>query len=306
MGEATASVTWQELPCAVRDAVERHVGAVAEVEQVEEGSAGDFVAVLRLVDRGRVFVKAVAGVDRRMRWLRNEITGNTVAVGLAPQVLFHADLDAAETGRDWLVVGFEHVPGRSAHLAPGSPDLPLVAAAVEAIAALPAGGMRPLRQRWAPTDWWHRVAALAPDTIVGFDIAEMTRLSELVPALVDGDRLLHTDLHGDQILITPDGSAKVIDWGFPGAGAAWIDTAFVMLRLIEAGHTPDAAETWAYARRTFADVDGSALTAWTAYVAGFWTHLAVTGGPGSPRRAQLARDHLRWRLTRYPVSTSTH
>ncbi|GAA3056415.1 hypothetical protein [Actinokineospora globicatena] len=72
----------------------------------------------------------------------------------------------------------------------------------------------------------------------------------------------------------------------------------MVLRLIEAGHTPSEAEGWARARSTFAGVDERGLTAWAGYVAGLWTHIAVSNGQGSARRARLARDYVRWRLDR--------
>ncbi|MGW5052367.1 phosphotransferase [Actinokineospora sp. NPDC004072] len=269
--------------------------AVETAQDVAAGSASDLAAVLTLAGRPLLFVKAVRGVSRRMRWLRNEVSGNAAAVGVAPRVLFHADIADGED--DWLVVGFDHVPGRRASLAPGSPDLAVVGAVVERIAALPAGGLRPLRQRWAPVDWWERIADSDPDLVTGFDVAEMTRLSQRVPELVDGDRLLHTDLHGEQIIVSPDGQgAKVVDWGFPGAGAPWVDTAFLVLRLIEAGHPAGDAERWARQRPAFAALDDATLTAWAAYVAGLWSHIATAGGAGSPRRARLARDYAAYRL----------
>lgn len=289
---------WDQLPPPVRDVVEQHLGPVASADEITTGSASDICAVLHLVSGERVFLKGVAGISRRMRWLRNEIAGSQAAAPIAPQVLFRADIDTAIAGEDWLVVGHEYVPGRPASLQPGSPDLPLIAAAVERIATLPAADLRPLRDRWAPTDWWTKLAEIAPETVDGWDIEEMTRLTGLVPALVDGDRLLHTDLHGEQFIVGADDQVRVIDWGFPGAGAPWVDTAFMILRLTEAGHTPDDAETWARARDTFADVDEQTLTAFAVYLAGFWTHIAVTGGSGSPRRAALARDYAAWRLAR--------
>ncbi|MGQ0838023.1 phosphotransferase family protein [Actinokineospora sp.] len=292
-------MAWDDLPQPVRDVVEQHFGPVAGADEIVAGGNSDIACVLRL-DSGRsVFLKGVAGVSRRMRWLRNEIACGQVAAGVAPRVLFHADIDAAEAGENWLLVAYEHVPGRPASLAPGSPDLPLIAATIERISAMPAPGMTALRERWAPTDWWTR---LAPETVVGWDVEEMTRLAALVPDLVDGDRLLHTDLHGDQFIIGDTGSVHVIDWGFPGAGAPWVDTAFMILRLIEAGHRPETAESWARARSSFADIQDEGLTAFAVYVAGFWSHLAATGGSGSPHRARLARGYAAWRLRRTLVT----
>lgn len=172
--------TWSDLPEPVREAVDAHVGPVTRAVDIHDGQNSDLAVLLHRTGRP-VFLKGVEGVSLRMRWLRNEITAGTLAADVSPAVVFHADVD------DWLVVGFEYVFGRPASLAPGSSDLPTVAATVERISALPAPDLRPMRNRWA----------------------------SLVPALVDGDRLLHTDLHGDQFLIDDQGEARVVDWGGP-------------------------------------------------------------------------------------------
>jgi hypothetical protein len=77
--------------------------------------------------------------------------------------------------------------------------------------------------RWAATDWWEKLAAAAPDRVASWDVAEMARYSAAVAELVCGDRVLHTDLHAEQFRVGPVGGAHVIDWGFPGCGAAWVD-----------------------------------------------------------------------------------
>ncbi|GGI84623.1 hypothetical protein GCM10011581_22180 [Saccharopolyspora subtropica] len=126
------------------------------------GQNNDFAAILHRdqdsTEHPRtLFCKGVKGVSLRMRWLRNEITAGKLAAGIAPDVVFAADVG------DWLVVGFEHVCGRPADLTPGSVDLPLVATTVDKIAALPATGLRPLRNRWSGGNWWAKTAAEYPD-----------------------------------------------------------------------------------------------------------------------------------------------
>ncbi|OAA18825.1 hypothetical protein AAY23_11151, partial [Frankia casuarinae] len=37
----------------------------------------------------------------------------------------------------------------------------------------------------------------------------------------------------------------MVDWGWPAQGAGWVDAAFMVIRLIGAGHTPQQAEQWA-------------------------------------------------------------
>ncbi|WP_246477475.1 phosphotransferase [Actinokineospora xionganensis] len=200
-------VGWTDLSPQVRATIERRIGPVADFMDVTAGQTCDLTAILRPATGEPVFVKGVAGRSPRMRWLRNETLASPLAADLAPAVLFAEDVE------DWLVVGFEFVPGRPADLTPGSPDLALVGATVDQLSATPAPALRPLSERWAVTDWWSRL-----DT--GMDAERLDSIAALVPDLVDGDRLVHTDLHSHQFLI--DGPAvRVIDWGLPGRGAGW-------------------------------------------------------------------------------------
>ena len=206
------TVTWNELPETVQATVQHYFGPVEGSEPVTGGQSSDVALVVRGVGGRRAFVKGVHGRSPRMRWLRNEITAGDLAPGIAPRVLFHKDVD------DWLIVAFEYVAGRTASLAPGSPDLVVVAATVEKISRLPASGVRPLTNRWATTDWWSKVAAAAPERLQGWDVAEMDARAAELPELVTGEQLVHTDLHAEQFILSEGNQARVIDWGFPGAG----------------------------------------------------------------------------------------
>jgi hypothetical protein len=67
--------------------------------------------------------------------------------------------------------------------------------------------------------------------VAGWDVDGMDRWTALAPDAVQGDRLTHTDLHGDQFVLGADGQIHVIDWGWPAAAAGWVDTAFMVIRL---------------------------------------------------------------------------
>lgn len=205
------TATWTELPETVRVAVTHRAGHVTHAENVSGGQQND-LAVALTTRTGRVFLKGVHGVSRRMRMLRNETRCADLAAGIAPPVLFTEDVDG------WLVVGFEYLTGRPADLTPGSPDLPLVAATVEKISTQPATGLRPLRDRWN-VDWWGRLAEEHPAAVDDWDCTEMSRWAQAAPELASGDQLAHTDLHQDQFIIDPHGRVHVIDWAFPGAAA---------------------------------------------------------------------------------------
>ena len=106
-------------------------------------------------------------------------------------------------------------------------------------------------------------------------------------------------MHGEQFLIDETGAAHVIDWALPARGAAWVDGAFLVLRLIEAGHPPEDAERWVLRLPGFSKVDAeTTLNAFSAFIAGLWTTWAVSGNPpaGAAHRAGLAMDYATHRF----------
>lgn len=283
MAEADLSrCQWHDLPSDVRAAVQDSVGVVQSAADIGAGQNNDLAVRLDRVGQPPVFLKGVRGGGRRGMFLGNEVHAGRLAGDVAPAVLCHV-----ERG-DWQVVGFEYVAGRSADLSPGSADLARIGRTLRGLGGRPAGDTRPLRLRWRNPDHWRSVADLAPGSVRGWDIDEMCRWSARAPELVDGDRLVHTDLHRDQFLIAEDGRVAVIDWAFPAAGAAWVDTAFLSLRLTGSGHTFAEAKKWAgWPAMT------ESVTAWSVYVAGLWSWFTVRDGAddGAERRARLARDY---------------
>jgi hypothetical protein len=276
---------WSELPESIRQGVQKRIGNIADVQLTRTGQSCNFSATMRRGSREPVFVKAVNSVSPAMRWLRNEAEAAELAPGIAPAVLFADDIDA------WLVVGFEHVAGRPAKLGPGSTDLPLVASTLARIGAVKALAMRPLERRWA-SSWWPRLAEERPDALGTWSLDLLSEWEQKAPKRVAGDALVHSDLHQDQFIITDTESVHVIDWGLPAAGAEWVDPAFLVIRLIDAGHSPAEAETWARLHTRWADASAEDVTAFAVYVAGLWTYKAAA----TDEIAAMARRYADWRL----------
>nr|BFE30812.1 hypothetical protein GCM10010200_030630 [Actinomadura rugatobispora] len=206
--------TWVDLPHEVRDAVAEQTGLVREVRPVTAGSNAELAAV---VDGsvGLTFVKAATISGRQARALRREAEINPHVREFAPRLHW-----TVETG-GWLVLGFEHVEGRHANYAPGSPDLNTVAAFIRELHMLACPDVVEMRveRRWE---------GLAEDVSV-----------------LAGATLLHTDLNPRNFLITRFGRPYVVDWAFASRGAAWIEAGQVIPWLIHAGHSPAEAEAWA-------------------------------------------------------------
>ncbi|MFB9684194.1 hypothetical protein [Amycolatopsis plumensis] len=280
----TALYDWTELPAAVRDVIHDHLGPISETVPASAMQSASVALTLRRPGRPSVFLKGVRGVSAAMRWLRNEVEIAPLLGGVAPELLFHQDVG------EWLLVGFAHVEGRPAALGPGSPDLPAVAAAVNRIGAIAAPHLRSLGERWK-TPWWPRLAATRPDLSDALDVRRLATWEEKAPELLAGDCLLHTDLHADQFLFDADGTTHVVDWGWPASGAPWIDPAFLVIRLVAAGHRPADAEAWARAHTCWASAPPESVTAFAACVAGLWTGKAAAAS-----LARTARGYASWRL----------
>ncbi|MER6470973.1 hypothetical protein [Streptomyces collinus] len=83
---------------------------------------------------------------------------------------------------------------------------------------------------------------------------------------------LHTDLAPHNVLV--DNRAHLIDWAWPTRGAAWIDPAVLILRLLEAGHSLTSAESVARQFPSWRSAPRPAAQAFTAANAVAWAEIA--------------------------------
>lgn len=126
--------------------------------------------------------------------------------------------------------------------------------------------------------YWGRLAA-----------RQQLRLDDLA-----GDTLLHTDLHEGNLIAGRDG-LHVIDWGLAARGAAWVELALLIPRLIMAGHTPVQAETLAAQLPVWKTAPAEAVTGLAA-VWSLFREFVARYGPERIRasRATAARAGRAW------------
>ncbi|SCL28642.1 hypothetical protein GA0070616_3733 [Micromonospora nigra] len=233
---------WNELPDAVRREVERHTGRVHASYAIPTGASCDVAATLDTAT-GRVFCKG-GEADAPTAWLyRNEARLNPWLPAVAPRLRWTVDCEG------WLLLGFAYAAGRHPDLAPGSPDLaPLADLLGDLSRRLTPGPLVEVPR------FTHRWGAL------------------IAPKLVDGDTLLHTDMTPRNFLLSEGqpGDVLLVDWSGPARGAAWIDSAFLLHRLIRAGHTPAAAEEWAARVPVYARAPEPAVTAFADALVRLW------------------------------------
>jgi len=288
--------SWEELPTALRQAVEAECGPVLRAEAPSAGRNSTFAAFLHTAN-GSVFVKGVPDYDRLVTVHEHEIQINSRlrdAVHDAPRLLWTVRTEG------WLLAGYETVPGEHADFTPGSPDVPAVVDALSRLAQQltpsPAPGASPLRKRYARLAGWRWLA----DNQAGqFDVWEKQHLDLLiqfddeVPSILPGDSLVHGDIHQLNLLVHGD-QVRLIDWAWSRTGPPWVDAALLVPRLISEGHEPAEAEHFVsdiWGMRHPSAI-GCSITTFAATIYGQWRRLAVEYP--SPHREAAVRGARRW------------
>lgn len=237
-------IHWDALPLDARHAVERHVGPVLHAETAPAGANSGIATTVRTADT-ILFVKGVPTDHPQAGTQAREAAVNPYLPDSSPRLLCHVQ------AAGWDLIGYERIVGRHADYTPGSPDLALAAAALVELQNTPCPNidLKLAEQRWAP-------------------YARSSGTEQF-----SGDTLLHTDLAPHNMLVTD--RAHLIDWAWPTRGAAWIDPAVLILRLMEAGHTASAADAWTRERLpSWAAASPSAVLAFSEANARAWDEIA--------------------------------
>ncbi|MEU8038064.1 phosphotransferase [Streptosporangium sp. NPDC049078] len=270
---------WSDLPEQARAAVEEQIGPVTGVRSAEVGLTSGVAAHLT-TEEAVFFAKAApAAAPVAGHLLRERAANQALPAQIpAPRLLWTTDVDG------WHVLLFEHTAGQEANLSPGSSDLPAV---LDAISAIPV----PCSWPGAPSITGKAATLLrVAEEQLAETPAEAGRYGPLVKALdldeLTGTTLLHADLHAGNLLV--DGNqCRIIDWSMACQGAAWVDVALLISRLIDAGHTP--AETEAAAAQ---------VPAWSSAPMDAVTALAATRALFAARLADVGPEHLRAKRAR--------
>jgi len=265
---------WNDLPKQARGAVEEQTGPVVGIRSAEVGLTSGVAAHLTTTT-GVAFLKAApAAAPVAAHLLRERAANRALPAGVpAPRLLWAADVDG------WHLLIFEHAAGHEANLSPDSPNLPAV---LDAISAIPTPCSWP-----AAPSITGKVAALlrVAEEQLAETPADAGEYGPLVKALdldeLAGTTLLHADLHAGNLLVDGD-RCRIVDWSMACQGAAWVDVALLMPRLVDAGHTPAEAEEVA-----------ARVPAWSSAPADVVTALAATRALFAARMADIGPEHLR-------------
>lgn len=263
----------RDLPNDVWQAVVDHCGEVSSVEHASGGINSDFAASLG-TSTGPVFVKGVRVDGRNVAAHRTEaLVNGCLPTTLAPRMLWQADVAG------WLLLGFERVAGRHADITPGSPDLPSVIATVtelqESLTPCPPVDVGSFADQWDQLGAWRRLRDDIPAGLNSWTRELLGYGADNEQAAISrtrGDSLAHTDVQPLNILVD-DGRARLIDWAWARRAAPWVDAAFLLIRLISAGHPPDGAQRWVAATPAWRMAPERAKTMFAVEVLGVWEWL---------------------------------
>jgi hypothetical protein len=293
---------FDELPPEVREGIASVAGSAVDVAAppVTTGFTGAYAGLLSLRDGRRVFAKAAGpAAPHALQAIPREAR---ILDGLAGRVTAPRLVGSAAAG-DWQLIVLEAIDGTM----PGVPwtqrDADAAHAASLELAALDPASVAALTTSSLAVDVGGDTAALAcldelargarswPDGIPPLSprqAAELARLGQLASVALVGDRLVHSDLRPDNMLITPSGRARIVDWNWVTRGPAWCDFVGLLPLMADQGLDVDRM----MARSPLLDgVDGEAVDAFLAIIAGYMVDSCVH--PMSPGSFNAIRNHQR-------------
>lgn len=228
-------LAWADVPAVVHDWAQRYLDAdVVDTRSQPGGSSPGVAARLVAANGRRGFVKAVSPAQNpdTPGLLRREVD---VLASMPAEVGVPALLTAYDDG-DWVALLVEDVEGRH-------PRLPWEDTEVHATFR----ALGDLRRHRAPAGWpaldeelsveltaWSRIRQAPPADLhpwLADRLDELDRMSrEALPRLA-GTAIAHTDTRSDNLLVTPQGRMRIVDWPWASRGAPWFDGVTLLVNL---------------------------------------------------------------------------
>ncbi|WP_141013601.1 protein kinase family protein [Nocardioides sambongensis] len=282
-GRTARRLDWVHLPSPIRRTIEQRCGSpVVRADSQRAGFTPGFASVLTCADGSRHFVKAASTKAQRGFAEAYRVEARKLRMlppdAPAPRLRWLHDAD------DWVVLGIEYVDARAPYRPWEPDDLAAASAAlVDAAAVLtPAPpGLDSAVEEFAtwPAYW---------DASDHPRAADCGALAARYAAVVDGQTLVHTDVRDDNLLLRPDGSVALCDWNWPVAGAAWLDSLFLLI-----GPRGDGLDVEAHiaAHPLLAAVEPEHIDIVIALILG---HFETSARLPVPRYSPFVRDAQAW------------
>ncbi|MFD4644793.1 phosphotransferase [Streptomyces sp. NPDC058441] len=242
------AVTLDDLPASVREAVAWQTGPVLAVIPIAAGHNSPLSVRLETA-LGPLFVKGLPDTSPgRVATQHREYEISRHLHGIGPRARWQIRAGG------WHLVAFDYLnDARHADYRPDSPDLASVANLLQEVAQLPIPEGVDLRR--------------AEQRLSAYGTREQLQH-------VAGNTLLHTDLNPHNVLLTKDGTAHLVDWGWATLGAPWLDAAAWGIWLVASGHTPSTAHAWAARVPAYRTAAPAARHAYAAMTTALWEDIA--------------------------------
>jgi hypothetical protein len=288
---------YDALPAVVRAWADESLGSPVAAWTSEPGGFSPGVAArVTCVDGTRAFVKAVsADVNAHspeMHRTEAQVTSSLPPLLGAPRLLSSYD------DGTWVALLLEQVDGRPP-VTPWEPDeLAAALRALDRLAVEPAlPGLRSAAEVLAEDfTGWRQLAEDPPGDLDAWQAAHLEELAELEAGAMDaasGDRLLHLDARGDNMLVRPDGEVVLVDWPWAAAGNPVLDlVAFLPSAMLDGVTDPEALLASTRVGRDSKAADVTALLA--AFVGMMEWHRRQPPPPGieTVREFQAAQGRV--------------
>jgi hypothetical protein len=276
-------IRWDDIPSDIKREIEAVAGApVVGVDHREGGYSPCLAAALHLADGDTVFVKAVSAAHNpdSPGFVRQEIRVLEQMPAAVPSTRLRGSYDDGA----WVAIVIEHIDGTLPAIPWSSEQLSSALEAVGKLGETIAPAFLPpasdflggLFNRWGqlvaadtvPTEW---------QSLAG----QLVDLEQRSLTLIDGERLVHNDIRHDNMLVTPEGDVRIIDWPYASRGVPWLDTVLWLPALqLEGGGEPNAVLASLDAKRR---PPHDALCAVVAACTGYFVHSGqLPDPPGLP------------------------
>lgn len=236
--EWSVRIGWTNLPEPVRMGVEHILGApVAESIGQHGGFSPGTADRVRTTAGRRAFVKAVCPAlnEASPAIHRREAAITAVLPTTLPVPALIGKFDDG----NWIALVLDDIDGSHPHVPWRSGELGLVLDALLGLVLTPIPKsleQLPQLAQELGDDFggWVRIRADPPEACDPWILANLNVLEHLAALGVKelgGESLVHTDVRADNILITRDGGAFLVDWPWASIGSGWFDALTVLINV---------------------------------------------------------------------------
>lgn len=234
---STPRITWNDLPPVIQRRVEEVIGGpVTQTRSVVGGFSPGTAERVVTASGVRAFVKAVHPTlnEKSPELYRQEIRAMRHLPDAAPAAHLRASFELD----GWVVLVLEDIEGRMPELPWVEHELRALLDALDGLAQATCGtdlsdlpsasdeigeSLRGLDRLVSSPPEPGQVPAWILD-----NLPELRARATRGQALLDGPCLVHADTRADNVLLTPDGGVRIVDWPFACRGAAWVDAALLV------------------------------------------------------------------------------